>query len=269
MKMTTDLSRLTARLLVLALIVAVALPLAGCGKKKIEKPYETATLAQAVSGESENKLFKFEMTNPEILAIGTNLALLAENDRIEFLTADDLTALSTLGDSYRLAVHRAWGASPEIYLVLDYYIDGNDTTFVTSDEPPVFPSFQNFASFDASRHIDLVTELSALSDKDSRTMLKTHGKQGSKIWLEGALTRGESGGQITYYIENNLGKFQLQGINNLGETFLKAVLADTGRTTVFVTMGEVFRLSQQRVTGVTAPVTLDNFRFQNYVITNG
>ena len=267
MKLTTGLSRSSAQLLALALIVA--LPLAGCGKKKIENPYEPATLAQALSGESQNKLFKFELSNTEILAIGSNLALLTENDRVEFIAADDLTALSTLGDSYRFGVHREWGATPEIYLVLEHYIDGNDTTFVTADEPPVFPSYQNFAAFDKSPYTDIVTALGGMSTKDARALLKSHGKQGSRIWLEGELSRGESGGQITYYMDNSLGKFQLQGISNLGELFLKAVLADNPQISIYVTMGEVNRQSVERETGVIAPLTLEYFRFQNYMVTNG
>ena len=64
--------------LALALAAAIALPLVGCGKKQIENPYEPATLAQAVSGESQNKLFKFELDKPEILAVEGKLALLHE-----------------------------------------------------------------------------------------------------------------------------------------------------------------------------------------------
>ena len=69
MMMTPGPARLAVRLLALAL-VPLALSLAGCGKKKIENACEPASLAQAVSGESTNKLFKFELNSPTILAIG-------------------------------------------------------------------------------------------------------------------------------------------------------------------------------------------------------
>ncbi|MBC8368034.1 hypothetical protein H8E52_11530, partial [bacterium] len=152
------------RLMALALVALVALPLAGCGKKQIENPYEPVTLAQAISGESAHKLFKFELSQPEILSVEGKLALLKENDRIEFLAGDDLNLLNTLDMGFKLGVHREFGSDPEIYLVLEHVIDGPDTSFVTSDEPPVFPSFQSLGSFDRASYEDVSEQARILGD---------------------------------------------------------------------------------------------------------
>ena len=76
MKMTTNLGRLAVRLLAMALLVLLAVAIAGCGKKKIENPYEPATLSQAIGGESLHKLFKYELSGTKILAVEGKLALL-------------------------------------------------------------------------------------------------------------------------------------------------------------------------------------------------
>jgi hypothetical protein len=269
MKTTAELGRSLTTLLLVLMVASVIFGLTGCSKKNIENPYEQATLAEAISGESEYKLFKFELNKPEILAVGSKLALLTDGERIEFLVADDITALTTLTSDYRLGVHRDWGSTPEIYLVLDHYIDGSDTSFVTSDEPPVFPSYRNFAAFDKSQYTDLHQDLGGMSDKDASSLLKTYGKQGSKTLLEGTLDRGEINGQMEYSLETSLGKFQLVGVTGLGEIFLKAVLKGSSKITVLGSLGEIHRRSEQRRTGIKAPLTLEYFQFQSYMITNG
>ena len=268
MQMTTDPGRLAVRILVLALVLTT-ISLAGCGKKQIENPYEAATLAQAVSGDNQNKLFKYELSGTKILAVEGKLALLTEGDRMEFLFGDDLSLLATLDTGYKLAVRREWGATPEIYLVLEHVIDGPDTSFVTADDAPVFPSYQNFASFDRGDFTPLASELSGMSAADRTSMLRAYGKQGEKVWLEGMLSRGEINGLMSYFVETDLGKYKLEGINTLAELFLKAVLDQGGEIGVAGPMGETYRRSQQRDTGVTGPMTLEYFRFQNYMITNG
>jgi hypothetical protein len=268
MQMTTDPGRLAVRILVMALVL-VTMSLAGCGKKEIENPYEPVTLAQAVSGESANKLFKFELSSPKILAVEGKLALLTEEGRMEFLFADDLSLLTALDTGYKLAVRREWGATPEIYLVLEHVVDGPDTSFVTADEAPVFPSYQNYASFDRGEYTDLGGELSGMGDSDRSSMLRAYGKQGQKVWLDGSLSQGEYNGQRSYFIDTDLGKFKLDGVNALAELFLKANLASDGVIGVGGPMGEILRRSQQRDTGVTGPMTLEYFRFQNYMVTNG
>ncbi len=268
MQMTTDPGRLAVRILVMALVL-VTISLAGCGKNEIENPYEPVNLAQAVSGESANKLFKFELSSPQILAVEGKLALLTEEGRMEFLFADDLSLLSTLDTGYKLAVRREWGATPEIYLVLEHVVDGPDTSFVTADEAPVFPSYQNYASFDRSEYTDLASELSGMGDSDRSPMLRAYGKQGQKVWMDGNLSQGEYNGQRSYFIETDLGKFKLDGINALAELFLKANLSAGGEIGVGGPLGEILRRSQQRDTGVMGPLTLEYFRFQNYMVTNG
>lgn len=268
MQMTTDPGRLAVRILVMAIVV-MTMSLAGCGKKEIENPYEPATLAQAVSGESLNKLFKFELSSPKILAIEGKLALLIEDERMEFLFADDLALLGGLDTGYKLGVRREWGATPEIYLVLEHVVDGPDTSFVTADEAPVFPSYQNFASFDRSAYTDLASDLGGMNESDRGSMLRAYGKQGEKAWMEGTLSQGEVSGMRSYFVETDLGKFKLDGVNALGELYLKAILASDGGISVGGPMGEIYRRSQQRDTGLIGPMTLEYFRFQNYVITNG
>ena len=221
MQMTTDPGRLAVRIMVLALVL-MTMSLAGCGKKQIENPYEPTTLAQAVSGESQNKLFKYELSGTKILAVEGKLALLTEGARMEFLFGDDLSLLTALDSGYKLAVRREWGATPEIYLVLEHVIDGPDTSFVTADDAPVFPSYQNFASFDRSDFTALANELSGMSDADRTSMLRAYGKQGEKVWLEGTLSRGEINGLMSYFVETDLGKYKLDGINTLAERLLEA-----------------------------------------------
>ncbi len=268
MMMTTGPARPAVRLLALAL-VPMTLSLAGCGKKKIENPYEPASLAQAVSGESTNKLFKFELSSPKILAVGSKLALLSEADRLEFLYADDIALLSSMDAGFKLGVRREWGSNPDVFLVLEHVIEGSDTSFVTADEPPVFPSYQNFASFDRSNFVDLAADLGRLGEADQRSMLRAYGQQGERIWVTGELTRSDLGGALSYTLSTPLGRFKLEGINSLGELFLKAAMAEGGQVGVGGPLGEVYRRSQQETTGVLGPMTLEVFRFQNYMITNG
>ena len=267
MKMTTDPGRRAVRMLALAL-VPVTMSLVGCSKKKIENPYEPATVTQAVSGESTNKLFKFELASPKILAIQGKLALLADGDRLEFLDADDLSLLSSVDPGYKLGVRREWGTNPDVYLVLEHVIDGADTSFVTADEAPVFPSYQNFASFDRSAYIDLGAEIGRMSDADQRSMLRAYGKQGEKIWLTGTLGHEDVSGIGTYYLETPLGRFKMEGVTGFGELFLKSALATGGQIGVGGPMGEVYRRSQAEETGFVGPITVEIFRFQNYMITN-
>jgi hypothetical protein len=267
MKMTTVVRPLFLSSMILLLTLTMLAT--GCGKKKIENPYETATLATAVSGESEYKLFKYELTEPTILAVEGRLALLSEEDRIEFIIGDDLNLLNSVEPGFKLGVRREWGVDPEVYLVLEHVIDGPDTTFITSDEVPVFPSFQNFAAFEKSAYMDLMGELASVRSGDRNTLLKSIGAQGSKIWMEGKLSRAEVGGQMLYFIENAQGKFQLEGVGAIGEVFLKALLKLGGETTAFGPLGEIARPRQQRETGITGPLTLEYFQFQGYLITNG
>jgi hypothetical protein len=268
MMMTPGPARLAVRLLALAL-VPLALSLAGCGKKKIENAYEPASLAQAVSGESTNKLFKFELNSPTILAIGNKLALLTEADRLEFLYADDISLLGSLDAGFKLGVRREWGSNPDVFLVLEHVIEGADTSFVTADEPPVFPSYQNFASFDRSSFVDLVADLGRLGETDQRSMLRAYGQQGERVWVTGELTRSDLGGILSYTLATPVGRFKLEGINSLGELFLKAAMTEGGQIGVGGPLGEVYRRSQQDETNVLGPMTLEVFRFQNYMITNG
>lgn len=270
MRMTTDPGRSAIRFAVVFCVLAT-MSLAGCGKNEIENPYEPATLEQAVSGESLNKLFKFELTGTKILAVEGKLALLTEGDRMEFLFGDDLSLLNTLdaGTGYKLGVKREWGSAPEIYLVLEHVIDGPDTSIVTADDSPVFPSYQNFASFDRGNYTDLADDLGGMGQGDRSAMLRAYGSQGEKVWLEGTLSRGEVNGQMSYMLDSSLGKYKLEGVNAIGELFLKAALAAGGEIGVAGPMGEVNRRSAQRETGITGPITVEYFRFQNYMITNG
>jgi hypothetical protein len=268
MMMTTAPVRLAARLSALALVPLILAP-AGCGKKKIENPYEPATLAQAISGESTNKLFKFELSSPTILAAGNKLALLTEGDRLEFLYADDLSLLGSLDAGCKLGVRREWGSNPDVFLVLEHVIEGADTSFVTADEPPAFPSYQNFASFDRSDFVDLIGDLGRLGETDQRSMLRAYGQQGERVWVTGEITRSEIGGILNYTLATPVGRFKLEGINSLGELFLKAAMAEGGEIGVGGPLGEAYRRSQQEEMGVVGPMTLEVFRFQNYMITNG
>ena len=250
-------------------LVLILMSMIGCGKQKIENPYEPGSLGHAVSGESQNKLFKFELTEPKIVAIEGRMALLAEEDRIEFLIADDLSLLNTVDAGYKLGVRRAWGATPEVYLILEHVIDGPDTSFVTSDESPIFPSYQNYAAFDRNAFTDLAAELGPMAESDKESMLKAYGKDGSRVWMEGLLTRGDLAGERTYFLDTSEGKFQLGSVSPLAEVFLKAVLAEGGKTSCGGPLGEINRRSVQRATGVMGPLTLEYFRYQSYLITNG
>lgn len=256
-------------LLTAALLALLVASLAGCGKSEIKDPYEKATLAQAISGESETKLFKYELTEPEIVAVEGKLALLAEEDRLEFLAGDDLSLLNTVDPGFKLGVRREWGMEPEVYLVLEHVIDGPDTSFVTSDEPPVFPTYTNAATFDRGPYQDAVSEMSGMSEREASSFLRAMGRQGLKVSLEGTLSRAEVGGTMSYFVDTELGKFKLEGVTPLGELFLKAVLSTGDTVEVFGRMGELNRRSVERETGVTGPLTLEYFTFQNYMITNG
>jgi len=268
MMMTTGPARLALRLLALAALVST-LSLAGCGQKKIENPYEAATLAQAISGESTNKLFKFELSSPKILAVGNKLALISEGDRLEFLCADDISLLGSVDAGFKLGVRREWGSNPDVFLILEHVIEGADTSFVTADEPPVFPSYQNFASFDRTGYVDLLGDLGRLGDADQRSMLRAYGQQGEKVWITGELGRNDLGGIVSYTLDTAIGRFKLEGVNSLGEIFLKAAMAEGGQIGVGGPLGESYRRSQQDELGVLGPMTLEVFRFQNYMITNG
>jgi hypothetical protein len=269
MMMRSSPGRFGGRHAVALLLVLILMTMIGCGKKKIENPYEPGTLSHAVSGESQNKLFKFELTEPQIIAVEGRLALLAEESRIEFLIGDDLSLLNTVDAGYKLGVKRDWGATPEVYLVLEHVIDGPDTSFITSDEAPIFPSYQNFVAFDRSAYSDLATELGGMSGSDSESMLKAFGKQGSKVWLDGVLTRGDIGGERSYFLETSLGKYKLDGVSPLAEVFMKAVLAEGGATSCGGPLGEINRRSVQRSTGLKGSLALEYFRYQSYLITNG
>ncbi len=269
MMMRSGPGRFDTRQAMALVLVLILMTMIGCGKQKIENPYEPGSLSQAVSGESLNKLFKFELTEPQIVAVEGKLALLAEENRIEFLVADDLSLLNTVDAGFKVGVRRAWGATPEVYLVLEHVIDGPDTSFVTSDEAPIFPSYQNYAAFDRSTYTDLAAELGGMAAKDSETMLKAFGKQGAKVWMEGTLVRGDAGGERRYFVETNLGKYQLDGVSPIAEVFLKSVLAEGGATSVGGPIGEINRRSVQRSTGVKGSLALEYFRYQSWLITNG
>jgi len=254
----------------LALVAVVALPLAGCGKKKIENPYEPATLAQAVSGESVNKLFKFELSQPEILSVEGKLALLKEDDRIEFLAGDDLNLLNTLDMGYKFGVHREFGTQPEVFLVLEHVIDGPDTSFVTFDEPPVFPSYQNLGGFDRSSYEDVASKTAALDDaSEIKPMLRAWGKKNERIWMSGKLSRTEMDGQMRYFLDNDFGHFLLDGVTPQGALFLKALLKMGGEVEVAGQLGELKRGRELRETGILANITLSHFVFQETLVTNG
>ncbi|MBM4116245.1 hypothetical protein FJ251_00640 [bacterium] len=268
MMMTTDPARLALRLLALGVLVS-SLSLVGCGQKKIENPYEPASLTQAVSGENTNKLFKFELSSPKVLAVGSKLALLAEGDRLEFLCADDLSLLGSVDASFKLGVRRQWGSSPDVFLILEHVIEGADTSFVTADEPPVFPSYQNFASFDRTAYVDLLGDIGRLGESDQRSMLRAYGQQGEKVWVTGELGRNDLGGILSYTLDTAIGRFKLEGVNSLGELFLKAAMSEGGQIGIGGPLGESYRRSQQDELGVLGPLTLEVFRFQNYMITNG
>ena len=259
------------RFLALALAAAIALPLAGCGKKEIENPYEPATLAQAVSGESLNKLFKFELDKPEILAVEGKLALLHEGDRVEFLIGDDLTLLAGLepGADFKLGVLREFGTEPEIYLVLEHMIAAGDTSFVTADEPPVFPSYLDRAEFDASPYANLETELAGLPGREAEALVKSYGRKGEKVWMKGELASAEVEGIMRYYLDTAQGKFNLEGITPQGELFLRAILSLGAEFECGGPLGKFNSARLQRETGITGPMTLERFVFQGYVITNG
>lgn len=260
----------STRLMALALAALVALPLAGCGKKQIENPYEPVTLAQAISGESAHKLFKFELSAPEILSVEGKLALLQEDDRIEFLAGDDLNLLTTLDVGYKLGVHREFGTEPEIFLVLEHVIDGPDTSFVTFDEPPVFPSFQSLGSFDRASYEDVSAQADALGDASQITpMLRAWGKKNQRIWMEGKLSRADLDGQIRFFIDNDFGHFLLDGVTPQGALFLKAILKMGGDVQVAGQLGELNRGRALRDTGILANITLSHFVFQETLVTNG
>ncbi|MBN2172450.1 MAG: hypothetical protein JW819_14120 [Candidatus Krumholzibacteriota bacterium] len=256
-------------LLTAALLALLVASLAGCGKSEIKDPYEKATLAQAISGESKAKLFKYELTEPQIVAVEGRLALLAEEDRLEYLVGDDLSLLTTVDPGFKLGVRREWGMQPEVFLILEHVIDGPDTSFVTSDEPPVFPSYTNAATFDRGPYRDVAGEVGAMAERDRDSFLRALGKQGLKVSMTGTLSRAEVGGAMGYFLDSDLGKYKLEGITPLGTLFLKAVLAAGGTMECFGPMGELNRRSTERETGITGPLTLEYFTFQNYMITNG
>jgi hypothetical protein len=268
MMMRTGPARLAVCVPVLAL-AALTLSLAGCGKKKIANPYEPATLAQAVSGESPTKLFRYELDPPKVLAHNNKMALLMEEDRLEFLCADNLAILDSLSAGSKYGVRRAWNGKPEVYLILEHVIQGEDTTFVTANEPPIFPSYQPFEEYDRSEFVDLAAELSSLGDADQHSMLRAYGQQGEKVWLTGRLSRSELAGKSVYTLQTNLGRFNLEGVAGAGELFLHAVLAEGGQVSVGGVLGEVYRRTQQEEAGGVAPVRLMVFRFHDYAITNG
>jgi len=256
-------------LLTAALLALLVASLAGCGKSEIKDPYEKASLAQAVSGESTTKLFKYELSEPQIVAVEGKLALLAEEDRLEYLVGDDLSLLNTVDPGFKLGVRREWGMQPDVFLVLEHVIDGPDTSFVTSDEPPVFPSYTNAATFDRGPYQDVAGEVAAMAEREQTSFLRALGKQGLKVSMSGNLSRAEVSGAMGYFLETGLGKYKLEGVTPLGELFLKAVLASGGTLECFGPMGELNRRSVERETGVTGPLTLEYFTFQNYMVTNG
>ena len=102
-------------------------------------------------------------------------------DRLEFLCADDISLLGSVDAGFKLGVRREWGSNPDVFLILEHVIEGADTSFVTADEPPVFPSYQNFASFDRSNFVDLVADLGRLGETDQRSMLRAYGQQGERV----------------------------------------------------------------------------------------
>lgn len=255
--------------LILSLAALLVLPLAGCGNKKIENPYENVTLAGALSGESEHKLFMFELDQPEILSVEGNLALLREEDRIEFLVADDLNLLTTLETGYKLGVHREFGTQPEVYLVLEHVVDGPDTSFVTADEMPSFPSYQSQGAFNGAAYSDLEEQLTGMSAAETKAMMKSLGRKGEKIWMSGSLSRAEAGGVMRYFIENDQGRFILEGVTPQGSLFLKALLKSEATFECAGVIGKLNNPRMRRETGVSGPLTLEHFRFQEYVITNG
>ena len=260
----------STRLMALALMALVALPLVGCGKKEIENPYEPVTLAQAISGESTHRLFKFELSQPEILAVEGTLALLREESRIEFLVGDDLNLLSTLDMGYKLGVHREFGTEPEVFLVLEHVIDGPDTSFVTSDESPLFPSFQSLSSFDRDSYEDVDAQAISLGDASQITpMMRAWGKKNQRIWMNGKLSRSDLAGQMRYFIDNEYGHFMLDGVTPQGALFLKALLKLGGDIEVAGQLGELNRGRELRESGVLANITLSHFVFQETLITNG
>jgi hypothetical protein len=77
------------------------------------------------------------------------------------------------------------------------------------------------------------------------------------------------GGILSYTLSTPVGRFKLEGINALGELFLKAAMGEGGQIGVGGPLGEVYRRSQQDEMGVLGPMTLEVFRYQNYMITNG
>jgi len=261
---------LSSRLMVLALAALVALPMAGCGKKDIENPYEPASLAQAISGESEYKLFKFELSQPEILSVEGKLALLQEEDRIEYLAGDDLNLLTTLDMGFKLGVHREFGNDPEVFLVLEHVIDGPDTSFVTFDEPPVFPSLQSLGGFDRTSYEDVDAMVATLSSTNEiKPMLRAWGKKNQRIWMDGKLSRADMDGQIRYFLDNDFGHFLLDGVTPQGALFLKALLKTGGEIEIAGQLGELFKGRELQETGITANITLSHFVFQETLVTNG
>jgi len=131
--------RLSARTVLLTVMLVSLLAALGCGEEEVVDPYTYATLDQVTRGFVQSEDFLYEIDAPDFVFAHGNTSIVRSGNHLEILVGDDIENRAPTLQGKLIGVQKFF--SPVVWLMAKRVKDGLNTTDLDSVEAPVFPKF--------------------------------------------------------------------------------------------------------------------------------
>ncbi len=253
-------------------IVFGLLLLVSCNPFEQEDKYVDATVSEAISGSVKSDTHTYRLTDPEIVAVEKDYALLREGNQFQIVTCDGFEdSLAAIGDGPPVLLVKNWANPYPHFRLRAFEVNGNPrpVSFVLAESE--LPLLMNRSVYDLSfyKPVDLRSwkeDPPAADMVDQQILIRGHVEhrpaQADSAAAESPADTLEEAGADTYLIFADSVRVELAPIAENGVKLLLDGIAEAGATAKFGGfMTEVNRSAVRVSTGSYGTFQLSNFDF--------
>jgi hypothetical protein len=244
-----------------SLVVMVALTLVACGDEANKDIYADVTLLQATRGQVVSKGFKYEFSNPQIVALSNHLGVIREGNLLEFISGrsleDKLEGLE--GKSFSLGVVKEF--SPFVHFKVEQIYTETDTIFMTQTGSIDYPNITtedkfNRSAFDESS----VARIPYNKTATIRDLIN------NKYYVKSQIARVEERGSEVFMLIAGENKFRIVEPDDGTTAILKMLVAGGFEFEGGITLTTMEDWGSRRTSKIIGDVVVDFVKYGRMVI---